>query len=340
MSTAQAPQKRTTTTTQDHDLSRLLEEALEKSTFPDRVKGVRAALNRKAEDLERLLPDCMKGQADRLIQRAVMTLSGTETLAKVSEISFMRCVLKAAELGLAIDGKLAYAVPYGKECTLIVSYVGMLAVARRTKTIHDCYARIVYRGEEFDCGHANGKDFLTHRPNLESPFNGVANAIGAYAIITLPCGAWRYEYLPAAEIERIQKMSKDTRECSIWKVWPTEMWKKTVIRRILKNYAEDPGIQALLALDNDSDLAPQQQTPPPRRQTFSERYASESFADTPSGAVTASDPVDAMAMRIRQADSETLSAISLGLDQFGEDDRDFLMAEVQKRYEQIKPSKK
>lgn len=335
----------------EQSYSDLLEKALEQTAFPARVQGVKVALCRKAEDLERLLPNCMKGQADRLIQRAVMTLSGTETLQKVSDISFMRCVLKAAEMGLAIDGRLAYAVPFKTECTLIVSYMGLLAVARRTRVIRDCFARIVYEGESFDCGHENGKDYLSHKPSLDRAFTGVGGAIGAYAVVTLPDGQWRYEWMGKSEIARIQAVSKSG---NIWAAWPTEMWKKTVIRRVLKNYAEDPGIQAMLANDDETDLPTEDIQP--RRSALSRFEAqpetvkddgeivdSHSPRSAEEPTVEADNPVDALVLRIRKATTENqlveaTNAANAG--GFGDDDRDFMLSEIDKRSNQLKTPKK
>lgn len=270
MSMATAQQQRPAngqTKQNEPNYSELLEKALDQTTFPARVQGVKAALCRRAEDLERALPPPLKGQADRLIQRAVMTLAGTETLQKVTDVSFMKCVLKAAEMGLAIDGKLAYAVPYKAECTLIVSYLGILAVARRTKTIRDCYARLVFDSDHFECGHKDGKDFLEHRPDLRRQFQEIKDAVGVYAIVILPDGSWRYEWMNRSEVQRIQACSKDTREGAIWKIWPGEMWKKTVLRRLLKNYAEDPGMQAVFAADPDPET-----TEEPRRASILARF--------------------------------------------------------------------
>lgn len=332
------------TANQSQNYSELLEKALQQTTFPVRVQGVKAALDRRAEDLERVLPPMLKGHADRLIQRAVMTLAGTDTLQKVSDVSFMKCVLKAAEMGLAIDGKLAYAVPYKTECSLIVSYLGLLAVARRTKTIRDCYSRIVYPSDAFSCGHKNGQDYLEHSPDLKRNFEGVAGALGVYAIVTLPDGSWRYEWMNASEVKRIQTCSKDSREFAIWNVWPGEMWKKTVLRRLLKNYSEDPGMQAVFA--NDVPEMEVDNLPPSKPSALSKFTETDSLPtnipDTdPKHQPEVEDPVDAMALRIRSADGEALKAIAVDLEgnKFGDDDREFLLSEIDKRYNQVKSKK-
>lgn len=57
--------------------------------------------------------------------------------------------------------------------------------------------------------------------------------------------------------------------------------------------------------------------------------------------VEAEDPVDAMALRIRSADGETLKSIAVDLEgnKFGDDDREFLLSEIDKRHVQLKPKK-
>ena len=99
---------------------------------------ITAALEKRKEGIEHLLPDFMKGQGDRCIARARQYWArSSRKLQGCTEASFVGCVLAAAELGFAIDGKLCYAVPFPTrvpgekdrwedKAQLIVRYSGLL----------------------------------------------------------------------------------------------------------------------------------------------------------------------------------------------------------------------
>lgn len=224
--------------------------------------------------VEELLPPMMKGQAKRLIKRAMLTMSRkSQDYAKVEPVSFVRCVLEAAELGLAIDGRLAHAVCFnnkvkdasGKEtwvsqAQLMVDYKGLVAIARRSNIIADCYARLVWEQDKFDVWEQDGVPHLDHRPFLGSA-NDAGELIGGYAIIRFNDKMWRYEWMPNAEIDSIRGRSKSwTREyegvhkpSGPWVTDDLEMRKKTILRRALKTYMDDPAFTRAVEIEDDAE---------------------------------------------------------------------------------------
>jgi hypothetical protein len=74
--------------------------------------------------------------------------------------------------------------------------------------------------------------------------------VGAWAIVTLPDGTWRYEIMDYAEIEGIRGRSK-SKDSGPWVTDADQMRIKTVIRRILKLYCDDPAINRAMELDED-----------------------------------------------------------------------------------------
>lgn len=212
------------------------------------------------EKIEELLPDHMKGQARRFCKRAVFTFSNKPELQKCSAASFVKCVLGAAELGLAIDGRLAHAVPYKGEASLQIDYKGIIAVARRTKIIRDCYARIVYDGDDFEASDEDGECHLRHKRTFESK-----TPLFAYAVIKLPDGEWRYELMDMQELDEIRKRSAAWRNAKgPWTTDDLEMRKKTVIKRALKTYCDDPAIIRALEID-DRDYEEETEPQPERK---------------------------------------------------------------------------
>jgi phage RecT family recombinase len=218
--------------------------------------------------LEKLLPPAMKGQASRLYRRAILTINRARpgTYDKVTGMSFTRCVLEAAELGLAIDGRLAHAVPFGTDATLIVDYKGMIAVARRTGLIADAYARLVWPDDHFRVWEEDGENRILYEPALTAR---QGEPLGAFAVVKFPGGTWRYEWMCQADINAIRNRSKAYKSggMSPWKTDPGEMARKTVLRRVLKTYIDDPGFNRLLDLE---DREYEEQPLPPLVQRASE----------------------------------------------------------------------
>jgi recombination protein RecT len=214
----------------------------------------------RADVVEAVLPKPLKGESLRLIKRAVLTFNASPSLHACPPDVFIRCVIRAAELGLAIDGKLCYVVNYKGTFQVQADYKGLVAVAKRSGQIRDCKAEVVYRGDHFRYEHVNGQDILEHAPELHNPDRGPV--VAAYASFILPDGSFRACVMTRAEIDKIQKMAPS--KGGPWATWWEEMARKCPVRRGLKLYCDDPGMVAAMALDDEDDAAePAAQAPPP-----------------------------------------------------------------------------
>lgn len=255
----------------DKPVKSLLEQVIEQSSN-DKVRQVNGYLTDDARiaAIEEALPDFMKGQAKRLVKRAVMTFADKEALQKCTPQSFVKCVQQAAELGFAIDGRLCHAVPYntkvkidGKEvwidvAQLQVDYKGMIACAKRLKLVQDVWARLVYEHDSFDLTETDGK--VHYNLSLDHTKDR-GEVLGAFAVATHQDGWFRLEWMSLTEINDIRKRSKSY-QSHIAKGYQTpwvsdagEMQKKTVIKRLLKTFSDDPGLIRMLELDDqDIDL--------------------------------------------------------------------------------------
>jgi len=243
----------------------LMEEVLEAT---GKQRFVSDALNHqdRIRQIEELLPEFMKGQAARLVKRALVTFARkVEDYRDIYVPSFVRAVLEAAELGLAIDGRLAHAVVFSnkvkgkggakdewrREVQLMVDYKGIIAIAKRNVAIEDCFATLIYSKDKFRMWEADGRQHYEINP---SPIDR-GDLLGCLAVILFPGGRMRREFMNNPEIDAIRSRSKSwTSEkgpSGPWKTDDGEMRKKTVIRRILKLYVDDPGVARLLELDND-----------------------------------------------------------------------------------------
>lgn len=232
------------------DPSALLEQILERQPT-ERYRTLSTALDKRVERVEEVLPPQMKGQGQRLVRRAMMTFARRPELEACPPAEFIRCVIEAAECGLAIDGKLAYVVKYKTAWQLQIDYKGLKAVAVRSGQILDSWARLVHRADRFRAWESDGECHLEH----EQPqgFATRGDVVGVYAIVALPPpGKWRYELMSLEDVNRIRGRSSAAKAGKgPWFTDEGEMQKKTALRRALKMYCDDPAFVRAAQIDDD-----------------------------------------------------------------------------------------
>jgi phage RecT family recombinase len=215
--------------------------------------------------------------------------SGDPNLAACPPEEFVRAVSRAATAGFALDGKLAYCVPYGgksSKWSLQLDYKAIVAVARRSKIILDCEAEIVHKNDDFSHGRKDGVSFLNHTWPLGADRGPV---IGAWARVTLPDGRWRYDLMDLAELDYIASLSPMGPDKGPWKKHRGEMQKKTVIRRLLKMYTDDPQFAAVLNAEEYPE-EPEETPTPTRNDSYTMPNGRHSLRRDASAAMEYVDP--------------------------------------------------
>lgn len=244
---ATAPTKEPATQSGSDEFSRLISRNA-------RIGQTYKVLSAAEENIEAMLPQFMKGQAQRLIRRALITLSKSPDLEGITDEAFRRCVVEAAEMGFAIDGRLCYVVKYKNTYQLQLDYKAVVAVAKRNRTIRDLDADVVRAGDHFRHGKYGGKNVLEHTFDVTADRGDV---VAAYCRVFLPDGSWSYEVMSRSQLDAVQRRAPA--QNGPWKTDPDEMRKKTVIRRKLKLYQDDPGLMRLLEITAvEDDYEPEQ----------------------------------------------------------------------------------
>lgn len=255
--TATVPQKSTREQAADK-ASELLEQVLASTPTASGSVIVTAFEGEHISRIRDLLPETLKPEAARFVKRAVLYFQRKPELMNCTMESKIRCILDAAEMGLALDGNLCYAVPYKNkhkdangrevwkdEVQCQPSYKGLTVVARRTGQIVDIYGDVVCEGDQFKHGRNGPNSYLEHSYDHELPRGKVK---ACYMVVKLPGGDWRYELMLLADLERIRSLSKMANGPA-WTKHPAEMQKKTCLRRALKLYCDDPGVMHAIELD-------------------------------------------------------------------------------------------
>lgn len=208
-------------------------------SFTEFIRGRQSAIGKVAAS--HLNPE----RITRIVLAAVMR---TPALKACSMASILDATMKAAEMGLepgSATGE-AYLVPYGKVCTLIPGYRGLISLAFRSGFVVSIKSNVVYQGDtlEYEEG-LNPK--LRHVPNHEADRD--PNRITfAYCIVQLKDGGLIYDVMTRGEIDAIRRRSKASGS-GPWVTDFAEMAKKTVTRRALKYAPMSVEMSKALALE-------------------------------------------------------------------------------------------
>ena len=185
---------------------------------------------------------------ERVCRVALTTFTRTPALMNCDMPSVFQAVQQASELGLEPGGALGqcYLVPYKNTCQLIVSYKGLIELARRSGEIESIEARAIYENDEYNVEFGLHSD-LRHRPCLSGD---PGRLVMVYAIARLKGGMVQFEVMTREEVESIRKRSRSGNS-GPWVTDYAEMAKKTVVRRLCK-FLPISSEKLAMALDNEN----------------------------------------------------------------------------------------
>jgi len=197
---------------------------------------------------------------DRLLRIVLTTVRKTPALLSCSRESVLAAIMQAAQLGLEPDGNLglAYLLPYGNQCQLIVGWKGLIELARRSGLVTSITAHCVHYGDFFE--YELGLDMkLRHIPSdvLEMPQytrergiaedmrreqvvsslagNRKSDLVAAYAVVTMKDGSRNFRVVTRKLVEKVRaKSASRNSQASPWNEWEEQMWEKTAVKQALR----------------------------------------------------------------------------------------------------------
>ena len=193
--------------------------------------------------IKRLLPKHLS--AERFVRIAILAISKTPKLAKCTPMSVIDCLLKLSEIGLEPDGRRAYLIPRGDQCTLLLDYKGLVELMMNNEKVSNIHADIVCDNDVFvyDRGQV-----VQHLIDFRKPRGGV---YAAYATCRFKDGSEKSEVLSLDEIESIRKRSPNG-NTGPWVTDVNEMRKKTAARRLSKWVPLSQAASDALMYDGDA----------------------------------------------------------------------------------------
>lgn len=168
----------------------------------------------------------------RFLQNCMTVLQDTKDIEKMNPVSIARTMLKGAFLGLDFFNGECYAIPYGDKLSFQTDYKGEIKLAKKysVNPIKDIYAKLVREGDFYQFEIVDGKQSVTFKPK---PFNN-GEIKGAFAVVLYMDGSMVVEEMPTEEIEYIRNEFSKSKNSLAWTKTPGEMYKKTVLKRLMK----------------------------------------------------------------------------------------------------------
>lgn len=205
-------------------------------------------LKRLQPHLAAVLPELFT--PERMVKLVLWSVNRNPALLACTAESIAEGVMQVATWGLEL-GRTAHLVPYGDKATAIADYKGKIELAVRGKSITSCRARVVYERDAFEVEYGL-VERLVHKPTWR---DDPGKPVGVYAIVVLPNGETKFDLMSADQVEKVRQRSK-AKDNGPWKTDPAEMWKKTVVHRLLKMVPQNP----LLASAFEADREEQEET--------------------------------------------------------------------------------
>ena len=179
------------------------------------------------------LPDGF--QAAKFQQNCMVMLKSIEPekLAKIPPQDIVECLMKGALLDLDFATGECYAIPYGTELNFQTDYKGDEKVARTysIKPIYNIIKEVIREGDKYQkiVEDGNVKFIFEPIPLNDAPIKG------AFAQVIYTDGSSIGDDANITELEKIRKGFSKAPNSPAWTKTPGEMYKKVILRRVLKN---------------------------------------------------------------------------------------------------------
>lgn len=201
-----------------------------------KTDAIEATLLPYRESIAKASPNGQK--PDAIIQAAVFAISTNPALKECTVHTLIGAVLHSSILGLNPALNQCYYIPRrngqtgNTDCQFQIDYKGLIALAYRSGQVKGIYAEVVRHGDLFEYERGTTPR-IKHIPNLENQ----GEMYAAYAVVEFAGGGKEFVLMGKAEIEKRRMASSNqngSNPTGVWLKWAEEMWKKTVLRNLLK----------------------------------------------------------------------------------------------------------
>ena len=174
-------------------------------------------------------------------------------LQSCSQASIANCLLTMVSMGLSAQKQQIYFIPYGNKLTVMVSYLGKMAIAKRVGNVKTVNAQVVYKNDVFEYGvniDDGSLEIKKHETKLENA--DTDDIIGAYAVAVFQDGTKRVDVMTAKQIQTSFEQSYAKGKSDVHTKFRQVMFSKVVINRLLKT---------IIGSSDDSNLYDEKEVP-------------------------------------------------------------------------------
>jgi recombinational DNA repair protein RecT len=182
------------------------------------------------------------GQDKTKVSKAIAYLSTADQASKHSQQELYGLIVKYLNAGTNLDG--TNVILSGKNMGLITFHGYM----NKVKALHpDVFfdVQLVREGDTFKFSKNSGKVEYSH--DIANPFED-KKIVGAYCVVKLNNGSGD-ESLELLNDRDYNEMKSNSRNQRTWNQWPSEFWRKSVIKRACKVYFAEE-VKDLDEIDN------------------------------------------------------------------------------------------
>lgn len=229
---------------------------------PNSLGTVQGLLEKYKAQIAMALPRHMT--PERMIRVAMTAVSQTPKLMECDPLTVCACVVQSSILGLEPSSVLgeAYLVPFRNsktdrmECQLIPGYQGLVKLARNSGEVSMIDAQIVYANDAFE--FRKGSDIWWEHKWARTGDRG--DPEGVWAGYVLKDGSRNFEYWTMDQLrdhrDRYSKGAKDKAGNLIgaWADSPEWMYKKTVLKQVIKLMPKSVELSTALSLEERADV--------------------------------------------------------------------------------------
>ncbi len=232
-------------------------------------KQIKNTLTSMEPDFQAALPAQIP--AARFLKTATMAITqhnDKEKILSADRNTLYASCMKAAQDGLMLDNREAALTVFNTKVNgkwiPKVQYMpmvsGIIKKALQSNQISSLSAHVVKENDQFDYWVDEDGTHFTHRPEMKT---SRGQSYICYAIAKMKDGAIQMEVMNKEEVEKVRMTSKTGKDkntgepAGIWKQWPDEMWKKTVLRRLCKYLPSSSELENVFESDNKTfDMQP------------------------------------------------------------------------------------
>lgn len=217
------------------------------------VEVLRAQMEKQKPEFDLVLPPGVT--VDRFVRTIMTAVQADPDLMEADRKSLLQAAMQAAQDGLLPDKREGAFVIYntkvkadGKEIWIkMVQWMpmirGIIKKAREGGEIGALSARVVYEHDEFEYVLGDAER-IEHKPTMGSR----GKLIACYAIAKMKDGEFEREVMTAEDVTAVRSASRS--KTGPWSgPFESEMWRKTVIRRLLKRLPMTPILEQIINRD-------------------------------------------------------------------------------------------